>query len=587
MKRALILFILITLIPHASALQEISIPSYGWRNTTTQVHIYLDTTFFKNSSFSIQDVMGSTDSLVFEPGRVPYHGSYSFNVTYHDLTLEDHIKLVNFLQVHLTLSTGYELNISTTPVSFSEILGYSYNADEMINWIAENLWDGDDSGYNLFLLNLEELDNMYPHWFEIKPVDIDSGIYTDKFFSGTSGLFGGKQVSAWGGVSIPIHFVDISSYVWYGEFVNNVWNNQYVDDTLVHKVQDFNDRGTGIYLGWLQRMVQPFFTYLFSNRISTQVIVDDYNIPIKVLVNRSSDLQEDWVISESKMEQVLNSSFQFLDFNINSDWEMLDEYPNLQSIIKKYTKYDTVKKINYIELSEGFLNWLEYDFLDDKVGTPLNNQIPSLIFFLDDLDFRWYGTSISGLGGMGWQFQVMSRDRFYTDGVQSRGFSQVLLHEIGHSLGLYHPFRDSLGEQKNLWITDFTASIVGYYSSYPSFSIYDKDALARLYADNFIIQADYTLKAASDVVDSGERAIGRAAVALADAISFYDSKNYVNAIECAKDTILFANSRRNEIVIDKSDMSNSVTSVQEKFSISPAIMFVPILVLLSRKKWKQ
>ncbi len=252
-----------------------------------------------------------------------------------------------------------------------------------------------------------------------------------------------------------------------------------------------------------------------------------------VISDDISNLDEDWVIGADKIETMLNDSFPFIDFNVTVDWQLLSDYSDLADAIDVYKVFDSVKNVTYIELTDGFLSWLQNNMLDQLFGTIPDNKIPSLILFMD-MEFRYGGVAIAGLGGMGWQFQIMSRNRFYVDGIKDRGFSMVLLHEIGHSMGFYHPF-----EIGNAWITDFSASIMGYYTSYPDFSLYDKDAFGRLYADNYLVQAEYLKDAAIGSSDADERNIIEGDKALGLALEAYNATDYTLAVELSKNAIFY------------------------------------------------
>ncbi|MCY3411545.1 MAG: hypothetical protein INQ03_07950 [Candidatus Heimdallarchaeota archaeon] len=512
---------------------DVTIPtSLPARQSTTTVHVVVDSSFLAGTNYTLQEVLAGIDQSKYYPGwYLPYIGEYTIDLKVSNLTQTQHDDFVTYLGTIAAESNTYNGSISRG-ADFVPIPGISYDAEDALDWIANNLWDGDETAYTLFLFNLEELDEDLEHWFNIKPLDMDSGEYADYFFSGTSGLFDGKAVSGWGGVGdLPVHFIDISSRVWYGDFINNVWGPPYYyDDILSHNVQDFDNRNETSYLTWVQGMINPLFDHLFSNYAYTFSIVDQYNVPAVVLTNITNSIEtEAWVIDEHDMEQMLNDSFPFIDFNVTVQWQMMEAYEDLMDAFDVYVSYDSNRGINYIELTEGMLFWLESNLLPQLFGDIAENDIPSLILMMDGMDFRYNGVSIAGLGGMGWQFQIMSRDRFYRDGEPIRGFSEVIVHEVGHSMGFPHPF-----EENNGWISDFTASIMGYYTSYPGFSLYNRDALARIYADNFLVQAEYLSEQSGLTGDTG-----KADIALASAQEKYANTDYVDAIEKAKEAIYY------------------------------------------------
>lgn len=531
----------------ANEIDPIPIPlNLDRRNSTTKINMIVDPSVFTNSSFTIEDVLSETNGLEFKPGNIAYAGTYEFDTNISQLESVEREEITSFLLSIENSSnhSGYEINSTAIDQglansTFTPINGSSFDAEVTLNWIRDNLWDQDASKYTFYFFNFEDLDiNNQSHWFNVKPQDVDTGEFGNKFFSGTSGLEAGKQVSAWGGRSgLPIHFIDISSVTWYGDFINQVWPSNYQGNSIRKSVNDFPNRSSITYLHWLRDMIVPFYKNSFSNDVFTPIILQNsvditknpvYHVPSVVFLDDEEKLTTDnWIISENTMSEILSVSFPFLDFNVTTHWALLSEFEDIEAELNSHIQTDSNGQ-KFVELSNGFLEYLELNQLNSIFGNMGANTIPSLIFYLDDIEFRWSGLAIAGLGGMGWQLQIVSEDRLYNeDGTKERGFSQVLLHEIGHSMGLPHPFYTFNG-----WSSDFAASIMGYYTSYPDFSIYSRDAIARLYADYFIIQANYLNSVADD-----ERDIINGAQKLLLAEQAYENREYSEAVKLARNSI--------------------------------------------------
>jgi hypothetical protein len=107
------------------------------------------------------------------------------------------------------------------------------------------------------------------------------------------------------------------------------------------------------------------------------------------------------------------------------------------------------------------------------------------------------------------------------------GFTQVIIHEVGHSFGLMHPH--SFGD-----IGDFVYSPMGYFTNDYTFGVVDKDALQRAHVDQVYLQAQAALQS----IPSGqpkeiEGQVDKANELLQQANSMYASMSYREALEKA------------------------------------------------------
>jgi hypothetical protein len=112
------------------------------------------------------------------------------------------------------------------------------------------------------------------------------------------------------------------------------------------------------------------------------------------------------------------------------------------------------------------------------------------------------------------------------------GFTQAVIHEAGHSLGLMHPHQFG-------YLEDFVSSAMSYWSWEYKFSQFDKDAINRAHADQLINSATTTLAEAQDVLNS-RMALGSVGDQMASArtlvdkaLGKYGSMQYALAVEIA------------------------------------------------------
>jgi hypothetical protein len=114
------------------------------------------------------------------------------------------------------------------------------------------------------------------------------------------------------------------------------------------------------------------------------------------------------------------------------------------------------------------------------------------------------------------------------------GFTNTVIHEVGHMLGLMHPFATLSDPTEN-----FVASVMAYYPYEDSFSVFDRDALGRGQADQLLrVTAQLLADTPSILVNQGDISSAKASAARAE--EAYSSMNYTDAIKNSVDALLSA-----------------------------------------------
>ena len=102
------------------------------------------------------------------------------------------------------------------------------------------------------------------------------------------------------------------------------------------------------------------------------------------------------------------------------------------------------------------------------------------------------------------------------------GFSDTIIHESGHELGLVHPFSYDLDE-------DFVSSVMAYYPGVNTYSQFDRDLELRGINDELLIFAQVTIAGAgSSLLNSGSISAAQAAMATAE--QKYNAMDYEGAV---------------------------------------------------------
>jgi hypothetical protein len=103
------------------------------------------------------------------------------------------------------------------------------------------------------------------------------------------------------------------------------------------------------------------------------------------------------------------------------------------------------------------------------------------------------------------------------------GFTRATTHELGHMMGLNHPF---LYDQTE----DFTNSVMAYYPYSNTYSQFDKDTILRGINDELLIVAqDALANTGNSLLNSGTIAAARQEMILAD--QHYSTMDYAGAVQ--------------------------------------------------------
>ncbi len=112
------------------------------------------------------------------------------------------------------------------------------------------------------------------------------------------------------------------------------------------------------------------------------------------------------------------------------------------------------------------------------------------------------------------------------------GFTRTIIHELGHMLGLPHPFSYDITE-------DFSDSVMGYYPNSLGFSQFDSDLFLRGINDQLLIFAEVTLaNSTNNLLNAGQ--IGSARQSIEAANQKYASMQYEEAVKDSYDAALNA-----------------------------------------------
>jgi hypothetical protein len=414
--------------------------------------------------------------------------------------------------------TGY---VSTS--NFYSLKAVTYDANKVENWIFNNqneLGGFPSNGWTLMLMNLPELPsysfrdyreflikqrsappNGTAHYYSVRYQDLDLGYqlrYRD-YMTGWGGVhrFWFNDLSA--GPSFWTSSQDLPLQIALED--NHIdLHTPYGKTWLTQNLADFIFQGT-----W--NIVTPFFEY-------TPSYSEKYTFDIHVFDNRTDQEKQAPNIRSTVDPDKIRNAFQDLlpysKIQVSLKFEDLSKYPGLEDVIRsnyKYTdsftfgvsgqplQYGVVDARSVYKYFEDNLQNFEPNFHRDRYEFTV--PVFAFAFSRDALftfTYKWIitkpesqiksllGVALGDMALVSLSQQEFQRGNYVSPPQPNRGeaFTEVIIHESGHMLGLPHPH--NFGP-----VGDFILSAMGYYTYDYAFGQSDKDALQRAHVDQIYL----------------------------------------------------------------------------------------------------
>jgi len=382
-----------------------------------------------------------------------------------------------------------------------------------------------------------------PHFYNKTYADHDLGIKLNR-----------RYMTAWGGQS-RFFFIDISAgpghaaeqlpiqlaaYINHLEPTNSYWSTwltQYLADYI---------------WGAVYNLFLPDFVYPLN-------YAQQYSVRVFVFDNRSSNQPPiESTVDPSEISRQLSSLLPFAKLEVDVQFLRPSDNPDLAGVIRTSTSPSLVG-ISPIVDARPVYEWLSpsgrghiTDFTDTTRNSR-NYDIPVFVFAFDgnytfgftykelvaaneaDFDRTIWGVALYDLVLISHSADDLQRGEFTTPKQPGLGFgfTNTIIHEVGHMVALMHPFHTSYDPTEN-----FVASVMAYYPYEDSFSQFDKDVLQRGYADELIrgtreLLASTTFTINPQDQDTANEKLGDAEVA-------YTRMNYTQAAVDAYDAYVSA-----------------------------------------------
>jgi len=353
-------------------------------------------------------------------------------------------------------------------------------------------------------------------------------------------------MTGWGG-SGRFYYMDLSAGPSY-------WTNE----LPVQVASQLRGVDTGSYYGklWMSQFVGSYVFGAVYNLFAADQLYpvnysQGYNIQLFVFDNRTLTeklaLPLSRTINQTRIQETLASLVPFARVTVKVNPADITDYPGLAGIVANATTKLIDPSIQR-PIVDGNLvyRWLTTNGLGHVTSfinvtrTTSEIDIPGFLFAFkgnytfgvpvkEDIASADPGRSFAGealgdmvLIGLSQSDFILGNSTTPRQPGKGDGFTHATIHEMGHMMGLNHPFIYDQTE-------DFTDTVMGYYAYSLNYSQFDRDTFLRGVNDELLSFAQQTLSTVQNTVfNSGE--ILRAEQNIAQADKMYQAMNYSGAV---------------------------------------------------------
>lgn len=452
------------------------------------------------------------------------------------------------------------LNKTSTKVSL--VQNYFYDANKVENWLISNqtLFGAiPNPGYTLFISDLNR--TIIPslsfqqyqvaitkcscnstmavqaHYYNRTVTDPDLGLSLPRHY-----------MTSWGGTG-RIYYTDLSAGTSY-------WTNELPMQVAA------GARGVNLSTPygriWAAEFVNDYISGAVYNLFAADQLypvtyAQRYNFQLFVFDNRTDAEKAkgpkiSTTLNTTMVQNQLASLLPFATVTVSAKFSDITAYPQLAAVVANATTKvkDPALSIPIVD-ARLVWNWLSLygkghmtQFIN-ATHTTSQYDIPGFLFafqgnytfaftFKENIELSEPPGSIGGVA-LGDMILVNQSNSTLTYGYnvfpkqpgKGFGFTRATIHELGHMIGLNHPFIYDQTE-------DFTNSVMAYYPDSNTYSQFDKDTVLRGINDELLIIAQDALAATGNsLINSGTIATANREMALAN--QHYSTMDYAGAVQ--------------------------------------------------------
>ena len=506
----------------------------------------------------------------------PINTGVMFNFTYHYVYESPSSSLVQSFSQYLNsiakqqnTTPGITVNGLANPAinnasnSVKIVQNSFYDADKVESWLSSNqtlFGTIPVSGYTLFISDLEKTIpsftyaeyqasntncpvsctgvTAHPHYYNRTFTDPDLRLQLPRHF-----------MTGWGGTG-RIYYTDLSAGTSY-------WTNEL--PIQVAAGARGIDRSTPYGKIWAAEFINDYISGAVYNLFAADQLypvtyAQKYNFQLFVFDNRTNAEKIKGpnihsTLNTTLLQSQLQTLIPFATVVVNAKFANITDHKDLAAVVANATTKmkDPALSLPIVD-ARLVWNWLSTygqghitQFIN-ATHTTSQYDIPAFLFafqgnytfaftFKENIASRGPSGSITGvaLGDMAFVDQSNSTLTFgYNPSTypqqpgKGMGFTRAAIHELGHMMGLNHPFIYDQTE-------DFTNSVMAYYPYATGYSQFDRDTALRGINDELLISAQDSLAAAGNsLVNAGSIASARQEMALAE--QHYSTMDYEGAV---------------------------------------------------------